>query len=659
MSRSQAVTHHGTVGSRVSTSLDWLIPAVILASVWFLSHPYTGVAHDARIYVTSALLNSIPADVSNDNMFKLDGQLGFTVFPSIIRFFSSIMGPSTAALVISLAALSAWITAFWFFVSRITQDRSRYVMMIFVALFAVPYGGYHIFTISEPYAVPRPFAEVFVLIALIFAIQSRFVVSAGFVVVAGLLHPITALPAAALVWLMAVTDKEQTTRWRASLLVTSGIGLLCAIGLAILDAPIFGRLFHTIDPEWMEPLKGRTRYLFVFEWRHLDLALLVVQSCVLIIAGSLVTNPNIRRLFLCVLAVVAAALAATAILGDWFHSVLVVQVQIWRATWILTVLSALSLAICCISLWKQDRSMKLVLAMVIIAWFGLPINAVAGASIALLSLAAFLVFKRTKFEVSTVSLALVWMLAGATLLTMFAITAPLARIYALADTASLFAYPKAIIVTKLFAIPVGIISLVWQNMPKRSYPRAVGVAVALMLAVLAVSSWDTRNPWQKKMDRFEPDQSLTAMIEDKPGSVLWIDDRGTDAWVLAGRTSWWTMLQGASQVFSRPLAMIWKDRRDAMIEAGIVDERIRDPYVNKSAVEDYQVSKSTLAQICSVPDGPSWVIAGLWQFDEQDVKRLDPKSIWTSEHRQQRFLSKGGVSNTPIHETEFYVHECI
>jgi hypothetical protein len=95
----------------------------------------------------------------------------------------------------------------------------------------------------------------------------------------------------------------------------------------------------------------RSPYLFISAWPLTDWSRLIVQAVTLAIAASLVTG-RARSMFIAVAAVALGGVLVSLLFGDVLGSLLVLQVQPWRATWLLAVFAAAGLGLCAVGLWR-------------------------------------------------------------------------------------------------------------------------------------------------------------------------------------------------------------------------------------------------------------------------------------------------------------------
>src|SRR5439155_7390355 len=129
--------------------------------------------------------------------------------------------------------------------------------------------------------------------------------------------------------------------------------------------PIMGRLFTPLDPVWMRIIAARSPQVLPTLWPLSSWGPIAVHAATLVLAAQL-ADARLRRLILAALIVAAAgtALAAAA------PSVLVVQLQPWRALWLVGVLAAALFPFCAAGLWTRGGATRLALALLALAWIG-------------------------------------------------------------------------------------------------------------------------------------------------------------------------------------------------------------------------------------------------------------------------------------------------
>ncbi len=209
--------------------------------VFVLSRSYRGIVQDAYIYLGRALADLDPNGVGRDLMFVNDGQFGFSLFRFAADATLWCCGLAMAAKALAIMAALAWFFAASAFARQFASGAAVWVVVIFAALLPAAYGAPYLFGFAELIAIPRPFAEAFVLAGLAALAARRDVFCLGCLVAAALLHPIMALAGfGVFLSVLGLEDK----RW---FLFCAGAGAVLIFGGA-LGLPLVDRLFTEIDP---------------------------------------------------------------------------------------------------------------------------------------------------------------------------------------------------------------------------------------------------------------------------------------------------------------------------------------------------------------------------------------------------------------------------
>jgi hypothetical protein len=627
--------------------------ALGVLALFLLARPYSGILHDSRLYIGYALAALHPGHLGQDMVLAEDGQSGFTVFPGLLVLVVETFGSSLGAKIVTLAALVLWFGAAAMLMACLAQGRTRWVMLIFVAVLPAHYAAYEVFSYAEPLAVPRPFAEAFVLLALALMASGRKAAALVPLAIAVLFHPIIALPGLAVWYWLTFFDPQERVARPVVGVVLGLIALAVLMLAALLGVAVAARLFTVVDPTWRDILMTRSPYLFVSAWPLADWSRLIVQAVTVAIAASLVTG-RARSLFIAVAAIALGGVLFSLLFGDVLGSLLVVQVQPWRATWLLAVFAAAGLGLCAIGLWRQGAAARVALAILVLAWIesDVPLPALLAAGLALV-----LTFVPLRSETDIRRLSLI----------AWGVVAFCAVLYL-----GMHLYAFALLVfnlpgggalelaghLNLFAIPVCGLAVLWAN--ARPDPRifAAAAGVSLALAFAAILVWDDRTEWHAATDRFGPDPALADIIAARDGEMLWIGG-GFATWSQAARPNWVSRLQGASNVFSRPLALVWDDRSRRLADLGLVDRRLRTPFGGTERTSNEEpslrnLSDASLEQLCAAEDAPAWVVVPARAVEDGQVSaaRWTP-SHWTAPGRNPSFAWDG--ESVTWTETQDYV----
>ena len=574
-----------------------------LAAVWALLRPYAGIVHDSRIYIGRALADLSPQTIGLEYAFLHDGQSRFSLFPRLIDGLVAALGPGLAAELISAAGLALWVSAAAYLLSRFLRGPSLWAALACLAAFPARYGGYDVFSWAEPFATPRIFAEAASLVALGLLLDGRRLAAAALLAIAIALHPLVALPiAAAAVVLLGFADR----RWW---LLFPAAGL-AALGAALAGAPVADRLLQPIDPQWLAVLQHRSPFLFPRNWAPANWALLVCQAATLILTYRGAPS-GLRRLIVAAGVVGALGIAASALVP----TLLVVQLQLWRAAWLVSVLAAGLFAFCAVHLWRGGRAPRSALAMLAAAWIGqasLPIAAfICGLAILLAVLPRAEALPRW-------ALGLTW-----PYLLLIAVGMAGVETWHLLRSAvglPLEAWLSAPAVASTLLLRAGLVAFAvwWALRPPPARPPSgfrLLAAVAVVGAVIGFLTWDARPPFAKMAEARPGAPRLASTVPG--GSVVWLDDRGS-SWLLTGEPEWWSLRQGAGGLFDRQLALEWRRRFDILARAHMVRPDI-DFAAAGSLFGERPVGAASLREVCASNDGPAWIVAPL--------ERVEPASL--------------------------------
>lgn len=572
---------------------------VIAASLLALSRVHLGLRHDARLYFGDALARLDPQGVGRDLIFAHDGQFGFSLYTPLLARLVAGLGLDTAVAVASALGLALWLAALLALMSRLLVDLPvawRRAATVLVIVLAPYYGSHEVFAYGEAFATPRVLVEAIGMVALALWLDNRRWLAAGLLVAAMALHPIMALCGLA-VLLVALCLEDR--RW----LLACGLGLVALVGAALLGMPIAERLLQVMDPVWRTMSEARSPGVFVSLWPGEAWGRLAVQAVTLGLAASL-SQGKTRKIMSA--ALIAGLLGvAGAYAADRFSLVLPLQLQLWRTQAVMAVMAAGGLAVCLRTLSGRGTSGVTAAAALVVGW-------------------TFLSWGEIPLVMAVLALAVAripetaWSRPGlarrlAVVLALFAVILwGAVRLKALAAGWSITPPQHGLRLGLVWnsGLPGWIAAaaaILCAARPDR-LDRRVALAGTLSLAVLALWLWDGRSAFNHWRDR-GGDPDLIAMLADRPGEVLWLAG-DVQPWVLAGRPSYASKMQGAGVVLSRPLAVKLGERIDRLIATGLVTENWRRPF-SEPVVAPIAPSASRVAAFCATPDAPAWIVAPL------------------------------------------------
>lgn len=576
-----------------------VIAALCIAAIWIAASRFNGIDGDARIYIARAMADLDPNGVGRDIMFAQDGQSSFSIFRLIAARVVGCFGPKDAALVLALVNMAVWFAAMAAFAAGFARARGRGVLLVCAAVLPAAYGFYPLFQAREIVAVPRPLSEACVLLAFAALCRGRTSLSLACVAAAALLHPIMALPGIAVIFIvLGLRDR----RWFA----VAAIIAVATIAAALAGMPFFARLRTVIDAPWRSLLEDRNPYLFVALWPAAGFAPLFVQVTTVAMAG-LICEGRQRAILLAALFVGIAGVFAAWAFGDLVSLLLVVQAQPWRALWLIAVLAMPSLGICALELPRRGPLGVLALAFLGLAWITfdvMPLTPLA----AIMALMVFLASRTRHIDLSPIVVRAVcgFVAVLAACLKWREVQGALLYIQSAPGPGDL-----AGSLWRLGFLPLAciLLALAWSRWPRqRCEPFAAALALAAFIALIA-TTWDRRSDATRRIEADVHDSTLAALTASAPGEVLWLAN--DDEWYWLGRPEWNGIVQGAGTVFSRPLAMVWRERTTFLIAHGLLDKGRLRSWRGPATIIVPQLTVPALAALCVRPDAPAWVVAPL------------------------------------------------
>jgi len=472
-----------------------------VAVLWLATRHYFGVVQDARFYTLEALRDLNPAAFADDLYFKFGSQGSFSLFSRLYQPFVSYFGVGASGMAFTIAGQLCWLFALFSLVRRWVDG--RYLWLSLATAIVMP-SAYAHFSYGEDFATPRLFAEAATMLALA-QLPSRSLWTPVLLGIAAALHPLMALPG--LVVAFVYFALARPLLWAAG---PAAIALAASLGLAGV-AP-FNNLFKTIDPAWFSIIQLRSAQCLLTTWSR---GTYVQILGVFVWAGLalLLTGGRERRFLAAVLATGAAGMIC-ALIGDVARNMLVVELQPWRALWLLQLVSrifapmVLGLIVAKIQVVAERKSAPFVLA-------------------ALLTMALILASSGT-------------------------------RLIRLPYAGGFGGYSILLVIAALAVILVQLI----LTSEKYLRLRQASLCFALALVPLAALDWDLRTPWTKFVESpAPPPQALTSLLP-ATASVYW--EGGPEMpWLKLKRADYFACEKGTGVMFHRETAMAYRHRLDS------------------------------------------------------------------------------------------------
>jgi hypothetical protein len=575
---------------------------VIAAALWALTHPYPGIVGDASLYIGRALADLDPQGLGQDLLFAHDGQSRFSLYPILVKWLVIACGTDRAALTLVISSMCLWVAALAVLARRFLRPQHVWIVIVFVAVLPVNYGTPQRFGFSEMTAIPRPWAEALVLLALASFAYGRSYLSFTVLAAATFIHPLMALAGWTAIGIaLALEDR----RWW----IAAAAGLLVIVAAAVAGLPLFDRLLEAITPDARALASSRSSLLFPTHWPIAFLGPIIAQVATIAIAASLFAGRQ-RRLLMAATVVGLLGIGVQAIFGDILSSLLVIQAQCWRMAWLTAAIGSFAFALCALELWPRDSNGRIVLALLTMTWFaGDDLAAVAPFAAA----ALLLHFTRNRFAwpLSPLVVRIVWTVAClfALPITLYYFTTYAAFLSQLPSESPLgigYFWNK-----RYIAFPICAFALVLMRTGRASRLIWTGrCAMALLLVACVIHVWDARSALQHRIDAQDRPPELIHAIAGRPGEVLWVGGMH-EAWYLTGRPQWASPQQGVASVFSRDLATTWRDRMTFLRDEGLANRNVLSSLSTPSSADLAHLSEAGVMHLCARSDAPAWIIAPL------------------------------------------------
>jgi hypothetical protein len=585
----------GAVRSLLSSSqrpqMETFAYALGVLALWFLSRPYFGIVHDSIIYIGRALADLHPSTIGTQLSYVYDGQSGLSLFTPVCARLVRYFGPNTAAILLTVTGLVLWIGAAALLFSRTLPPRLFLAGLLCLCVMPSTYGGNAVFNWAEPFATPRIFAEAALLAAIAAYIHGHTIATCCLLAAGVLLHPIMAAPVAVLFILdLGLRDR----RWA----LLAFIAVISFFAAAVIHLPFAARLFAYPDPAWLEVMG---RQVSVSNWWSPDWALIVCQI------GTVLLVWVLRRDALCRLTVEAGIVSLIGVvLTAALPTVLILQVQSWRALWLVSVLAVAQFPAVARALWSCGYRGRIALAALLVAWSGYYSLEIAAPCIAIsIALATIKVDRWFPW----------WLATGLCMLAGISIIGETAFSYYIVSTVRQFDPdgPKSFSPTLVgygISMPiVGGFAIAIANgwsLPRRNRTAIVCGSVALVV-IAAVVFWDRRSDSERAMDTGAGSASLISQI--KYGDVFWTNLAKNDkSWLWTDRPGWWSEQQMAGDIFDRRLAIEWRKRLYTLVSAGFEKWPIRDFDAFKTLEHRIPLLDHHALNTLCTKGGPDWIV---------------------------------------------------
>ncbi|MCY4752992.1 hypothetical protein [Pelomonas aquatica] len=569
---------------------------------WVMAHPYEGLWHDAVLYFGQTLLHSSAPGLSQDVFFSGGSQDRYSIYAHVmvplykhLGRIATHVGVLTGSWLLLIGAMLALLRRF---------DASEQIHLWGLLAFAVmspTYGGGNVFRFGEAFVTARSFAEPLLLWSLVALLDGRRLAAVALQLLGLSFHPLMALPVISLSWCYLV----ETDRQWLWLLAT----LPAALVAALAGIPPWDGLLRTYDPYWWSLFETSADHLLIGNWSLDEQLTVLLDVAILIAVTRLRPKDAWTRLILAVVITTLAFIGLTILCVDFGRSVMLTQLQLWRAHWVAHLLAMTLTPWLLAKLWQLDglwRASACALGLALMnSHFGMDHGKVTLPLWGLASLAAWRVRKPSR--------TVVWLACPCILLCTLGLIAY--QLDAMLQQQG-WQFPTAgwnDRFIEVAAIPVVAFAGFAALLRVCSKSR-VGVWLALSLSALllftALTHWDQRSDLARTIE--SPSAHEHPFIAHLPAkaSVYW-PNQLAPVWGLLGHPSHFSQQQGAGVLFNRDTALIYGPRREAY---RLIDEDRKSCRTGALMARDHVAlagcdmpSQGRLETLCQQADAPDFM----------------------------------------------------
>jgi hypothetical protein len=598
-----ADSHNGGLARETSVKgWSWTFGALAVVGLWLLARPYIGVRHDGILYLGQIYFQLWPDVFRNDIFFAYGSQDQFSAFSKAAAALMPLLGLARAQLLIlALCHLSLLLAAS----ALLRPVRSVEVRVAALACLAVMphfYGGMGIFAFAETFVTARTIAEPLALAGLAALVFDRRAIAAVLLLCAAVTHPLVALPALLVAWLVLC---QQNAKWYWVALPA----LAAVLGGALAGVEPLNRLTQSYDAAWFAIVETSNLFVFPQLWRLNDWLSAATMVGILCVGGRVLPVPLAR---------LATATAATgtlltwmAVLGaGWLQNILVTQLQLWRALWLCQVLGLLFMPAVAMHLWRLGvawRAASLSLLMLAVATTGAWPSSWAFAIWFAVTLG---VARSQRPELTARLRRAIWWTSAAVLAALS--LAMLASNLQFLQAKGVVIGPSILfaVLAATPALSLTFVALALKQLPNWPQPRLWGAALAVLLLGLGIHEWDRRTDHQRVFEAM-PAQPHPFTLKTRPDSQVYWRESLLTSWAMLGRPSFFTDQQGSGVLFNRATAMEFS-RRQKLLAPLSFQREICTMLAGLGGNGQWEAGcvpdEELITKLCAAPRGPDFLV---------------------------------------------------
>ena len=627
--------------------LDRLNLVLLLLVLWLATRPYNGILWDSEYYTVQALHALWPDRYADDLYFAYGSQDQFSIFSKIYGPVIASLGLARAHIVLTLLSQFAWVSGLAYLAKGIFQGRWAYLAMVGVIVF--PGSAGLVFHYGEPILTPRILAEALTLVALGAIWRGQIFFSLGLLAAGTVIHPLMTIPGIVFWFLWFFGQRK--TGWFSGMLAGGVILVLAARGIQP-----FARLTQTFDPVWLQIVRQRTSYCLIAQWGRGEW--FAVVHTVLLTLWALQKSGDKERRFLKLASLIGTGgVVLSGLGGDIFKNVLVLDAQLWRAIWMVSLISHLFIA-------KKLTSLSYPSFGLNAGWLwlgGFFLTLLTGFHGGFYLLAtplvavAFLVEQWEERVHEPLPLWARWPITSF-LLIIFSVTTYFFWEVFITEPSQGSGPPHAILMDLVFvlialaSVCIGTRKESYAGPPFKSFDRIFFGMISLSL-LGTVMAWDQRSSWVKSIDEASVPPADLSEILPRRRSIYWEGDL-TVPWFLLRRSSYFSCSQGTGSLFSRDTALNYWQRYRSFQPLHTVEFSTGNAYCAPLPGEDVSEppTQGQVERICS--ENPQ--LGGMVLL--HSIKGMRPKT-WNS---PVPFTYQKTIDHSKrwVTADRFYIYDC-
>jgi hypothetical protein len=315
---------------------------MLAVALWGITHPYVGmIEHDGRVYSLLVWHWLSPEAYARDPFFLFGSQDRYSLFTPVYGTLASMIGLPNAALLVTAVGGGLWISASALIARGLLDNhRLQAFVVLCCAVWALNYspnsGTFHL---NEAFPTARIIAFPLGAMALGLAMHHRFRMALAFAVTSSAMHPLLGIWPLVLVVMQRLPDR----------LVLSA-ALLAAVLLVVLNLLGLGAL-QRMDPAWESIIRNSSLDVFVGPMGHARINETLAWLSLLLWAGRLAAE-SVRRWYQLGAAIGASGFLLAQVTSYFYPAILIVQLQSWRAMWVVVFLGTFALAQVLDAAWR-------------------------------------------------------------------------------------------------------------------------------------------------------------------------------------------------------------------------------------------------------------------------------------------------------------------